>query len=53
MSISRHRLTAGMPHAQFDRMSIHQITPDHVYGTVRDEMDIQYVVRLSIRKPEG
>ncbi len=38
---------------EFDRMGIHRITPDYMYGTVRDEMDVQYVVRLAIRKPEG
>lgn len=38
---------------EFDRMSIQRITPDHMYGTVKDEMDVAYVVRLSIQKPEG
>lgn len=37
----------------FDRMNIQRITPDHMYGTVRDEMDVAYVLRLSIQKPEG
>lgn len=41
------------PPPDFDRMGIHRITPTHMYGTVRDELDVQYVVRLGIRKPGG
>src|SRR5690606_12504860 len=35
----------------FERMSIAHATPDRMYGIVRDELDVQYVVRLGIRKP--
>jgi len=38
---------------EFDRMLIYLITPDHMYGRVTDEMDVQYVVRLAIEKPGG
>jgi hypothetical protein len=34
----------------FRRMSIQHITEDHMYGIVRDELDVQYVVRLGIRR---
>lgn len=39
--------------ADFDRMTIHTITRDHLYGIVRDELDVPYVVRLGIRRPGG
>lgn len=37
----------------FGRMTIHEITPDYMYGTARDDLDVQYVVRLAIVKPGG
>jgi hypothetical protein len=38
--------------ADFSRMSIRHLTADKIYGVQRDELDVQYVVRLGIRKPE-
>jgi hypothetical protein len=35
----------------FGRMIIHLITPDFMYATARDEFDVQYAVRLEIRRP--
>jgi len=36
----------------FDRLVIHEITDDAVYGVLRDELDVPYVVRLAIREGE-
>jgi len=41
------------PPPEFDRIAIHRITSDHMYGIARDELEVQYVVRLTIQKPEG
>jgi hypothetical protein len=38
---------------EFGRMNIQYVTPDHMHGMVRDDMDVHYLVRLAIRKPEG
>jgi len=37
----------------FDRVIVYLITADHMYGRAIDELDVQYVVRLAIRKPEA
>ena len=34
------------------RLTIRVITPDRVYGVFRDDLDVQYVVRLRILKPD-
>ncbi len=31
-------------------MFVHAITPEHLYGTVTDELDVPYVVRVGIRR---
>lgn len=31
-------------------MFVHAITPEHLYGTVTDELDVPYVVRVAIRR---
>lgn len=33
-----------------ERLTVHEITSDAVYGVFRDDLDVQYVVRLRIRK---
>ena len=33
-----------------DRLTVHEITSDAVYGVFRDDLDVQYVVRLRIQK---
>jgi hypothetical protein len=37
--------------SDFGRMTIHRVTPEYMYGTVRDELDVEYAVRLAIQKP--
>jgi hypothetical protein len=37
----------------FGRMLIHHITPEHMYAVARDELDVPYVVRLAIQRPDG
>lgn len=34
-----------------NRLSIHRITEDHVYGEFEDELEVPYVKRYAIRKP--
>jgi hypothetical protein len=34
--------------SELGAFSIHSITEDHMYGVTRDELDVQYVVRLRI-----
>lgn len=34
------------------RLTIKVITPDRLYGVLRDDLDVQYVVRLRILKPD-
>lgn len=34
------------------RLTVHVITPDTVYGVFRDDLDVQYVVRLRILKSD-
>lgn len=34
------------------RLTVHVITPDRVYGVFRDDLDVQYVVRLRILKSD-
>ena len=35
----------------FARMSILYAGPDWLYGVVRDDLDVQYVVRLEVQRP--
>ena len=35
----------------FAQMSIRYAGPDRLYGVVRDDLDVQYVVRLGVQRP--
>jgi hypothetical protein len=37
----------------FDRLTVHAITPEAVYGVLTDELDVPYVVRLRIVRGPG
>lgn len=39
------------PPPGLEDMLIQRVTPDHMYGLLRDELDVPYVVRLAILKP--
>jgi hypothetical protein len=41
---------AGLP-ADFDRMDVRVVTGEHMYGIARDDLDVEYVVRLRIVRP--